>query len=135
MALLLLLFVFPFIFFAPAKAYETLDIANVSEPQNNAPFNHTLAFYRLAGLNGNSEYLTHDFIPVGCGANMSVHYTKRSVFGSMTGSPQKPITILTHGYPESSYIWRRVTGTLSERVPLFVVDVSTSHRDQSKSCF
>ncbi|KAF2232673.1 alpha/beta-hydrolase [Viridothelium virens] len=53
---------------------------------------------------------------------MSVHYTEPSVFGSMTGSPQKPITILTHGYPESSYIWRRVTGTLSERVPLFVVD-------------
>ena len=102
--------------------YESVNL-NVSQPQSNAPLNTTLAYYKLDGYNGDSEYLTHGFIPVGCGANMSVHYSEPSVYGNLTGTAQKPILILTHGYPESSYIWRRLTGILSERVPLFVVDV------------
>jgi hypothetical protein len=110
------------------SAYETLNIANVSMPESNGPLNTTLAYYRLAAssCNGAGSLLSHAFIPVGCGANMSVHYTEPSVWGRATGTDSKPVLILTHGYPESSYIWRRTTGPLSERVPLLVVDVGLS---------
>ena len=104
-------------------AYETVSV-DVSRPEDNSAFNISLAYYKLSGWNNDDPNLTHGFFPVGCGANLSVHYSEPSVYGNLTGTDQKPVLILTHGYPESSYIWRRTTQALSERVPLFVVDVS-----------
>ena len=106
------------------SAYETVNV-NVSIPQNNAPLNMTLAYEtsRLSGINGPSGLLTHSFIPTSCGANMSVYHTDPDIFPN-TGTPETPVLILNHGYPESSYIWRRVTPAMSQRVPLFVPDVS-----------
>ena len=105
------------------SAYETVNV-NVSVPQNNAPLNMTLAYEtsRLRGINGPSGLLTHSFIPTSCGANLSVHHTDPNVFPN-TGTPETPVLILNHGYPESSYIWRRITPPMSQRVPLFVPDV------------
>jgi len=41
-----------------AAAWETVSV-DVSQPQNNAPLNTSLAYYRLRGFNGEDEYLTH----------------------------------------------------------------------------
>ncbi len=109
--------------FGPVRAFETANV-NVSQPQSNAALDTTLAYYKLPGKNADSQFLTHAFIPVACGANLSVHYTEPSVYGSLTGTPQKPVLLLTHGFPESSYMWRYATQALSERVPLFALDVS-----------
>lgn len=97
-------------------AYETVNV-NISQPQTNAPLNTSLAYYNMAGLNGN---LTRGSSQTLCGSSLSFHYTEPSVWGNKTGTPDRPILILTHGYPESSYIWRELTGNLSQRVPLFV---------------
>ncbi|KAF2167529.1 hypothetical protein M409DRAFT_22336 [Zasmidium cellare ATCC 36951] len=102
-------------------AYELVN-GNVSQPTSNAAFNITLADYRLLGYNGNDTRLTHGFVQTDCGANLSVHYTNPSVWGNLTGTASRPILILTHGYPESSYIWRDVTPIVSTRVPVFVAD-------------
>ena len=107
---------------AATAKYETVNV-NVSLPQNNAPLNESLANYRLNGTNGPKSQLTHAFVDVPCGARISVHYTEPGVYPN-AGSPEKPILLLNHGYPESSYIWRKVTPELSTRVPLFVPDVS-----------
>jgi hypothetical protein len=109
--------------FGPVQAFETVNV-NISQPQSNTPLNTTLAYYKLPGHNADSQFLTHAFIPVTCGANLSVHYTEPSVYGSLTGTSKKPVLLLTHGFPESSYMWRRSTQVLSERVPLFALDVS-----------
>jgi len=106
-----------------SAAYEAVNIKNVSQPESNAPLNTKLAYYRLAGWNNEDPNLTHGFFPVGCGANLSVHYSQPTVYGNLTGTDEKPVLLLTHGYPESSYIWRRTTQAHSERVPLLVVDV------------
>ncbi|KAF4589072.1 putative Fluoroacetate dehalogenase [Ophiocordyceps camponoti-floridani] len=84
--------------------------------------NKTLANYRLPGRNGHSSYLTHDFIPTTCGSRLSVHYTEPTVYGNLTGSAKKPVLILLHGWPQSSYAWRHVTQALSERVPVIAFD-------------
>jgi pimeloyl-ACP methyl ester carboxylesterase len=103
-------------------AYEGVN-TNVSHPESNAPLNNTLAYYNLEGFNGPSTTtLTHSFIPTTCGANLSIHHTDPSVWGNLTGTASKPIVLLTHGYPESSYIWRDVTPAISARVPVFVPD-------------
>ena len=95
---------------------------NVSKPENNAPLNPALAYYRLNGFNGDDNQLTHGFFTTNCGANLSVHYSLPSVWEDLAGTAEKPILILTHGYPESSYIWRDVAPTLSKRVPVFIPD-------------
>ncbi|PHH78752.1 hypothetical protein CDD80_6303 [Ophiocordyceps camponoti-rufipedis] len=84
--------------------------------------NKTLANYRLPGRNGYSSYLTHDFIPTTCGSRLSAHYTEPTVYGNLTGSAKKPVLILLHGWPQSSYAWRHVTQALSERVPVIAFD-------------
>ena len=101
--------------------FETVNV-NISTPENNAPLNKALAYYRLNGTNGESTQLTHSFVPVSCGAIMSVHHTDPHVFAD-AGTEGRPILLLQHGYPESSYIWRKLTGELSKRVPLVVADV------------
>ncbi|KAK4500865.1 hypothetical protein PRZ48_009057 [Zasmidium cellare] len=100
--------------FSLTNVYNT---SNDSIPSStaNPPFNATLANYRLRGHNGDDNQLTHSFVQSACGANLSVHYTDPSVWGKSTGSKTKPILILTHGYPESSYIWREVTPAVSKR--------------------
>ncbi|KAH8805077.1 Alpha/Beta hydrolase protein [Xylogone sp. PMI_703] len=102
-------------------AFEVVNV-NVLQPESNAPLDTALAYYKLPGHNAGSQFLTHAFIPLSCGANLSVHYTEPSVYGSLTGTPKKPVLLLTHGFPESSYMWRRSTQALSERVPLFALD-------------
>ncbi|MCJ1395261.1 hypothetical protein MMC18_008145 [Xylographa bjoerkii] len=101
--------------------YETVN-GNISVPQNNAPLNETLAYYKLPAFNGVQDTLTHGFFQTSCGSNLSFHYTDPLVYGNQTGTASRPVMILTHGYPESSYIWRRMTQPLSERVPLIVPD-------------
>lgn len=103
---------------------------NVSSPTNNAPLNTELAYYKLNGTNCNSNTLTHSFVRVSCGAVMSVHHTEPDVY-SDAGTKERPILLLNHGYPESSYIWRKLTAALSRRVPLVVPDVSFIHRSMS----
>lgn len=98
---------------------------NVSKPTNNAPLNKELAYYRLNGTNGESDKLTHSFVRVSCGALMSVHHTDPGVYED-AGTADRPILLLNHGYPESSYMWRMTTVELSKRVPLVVPDVSLS---------
>ena len=116
---------------AAAVAALTFGLTNVYNNSNdnilpstsaNPAFNATLANYRLRGHNGDDAHLTHSFVQTACGANLSVHYTDPSVWGKSTGSKIKPILILTHGYPESSYIWREVTPSVSKRTPVFVAD-------------
>lgn len=102
--------------------YETVNV-NVSTPTNNAPLNKELAYYRLNGTNGAQSQLTHSFIPVSCGAVMSVHHTDHQVFAG-AGSAKTPVLLLNHGYPESSYIWRKITPEICSRVPCIVPDVS-----------
>src|ERR1700742_2456947 len=102
--------------------FETVSV-NVSTPTNNAPLDETLAFYKLNGTNGKHRQLTHSFIPVSCGAVMSVHHTDPHVFPD-AGSKETPILLLNHGYPESSYIWRKITPSICSRVPCIVPDVS-----------
>nr|POF04271.1 fluoroacetate dehalogenase [Quercus suber] len=104
-----------------ALAYERTNV-NVSHPESNANLNTTLAYYKLAGYNGNDDFLTHGFVPTSCGANLSAHYTDPCVWGNQTGTTSRPILILTHGYPESSYIWRYVAGAVSARTPVFIPD-------------
>lgn len=106
---------------ALANAYDRATI-NVDYPQSSAPLDESLAYYQLTGHNGAEQKLTHGFFATDCGANLSVHYTEPSVWGSATGTATRPILILTHGYPESSYIWRDVTPTVSARTPVFVAD-------------
>lgn len=95
---------------------------NVSDPQDNAPLDLSLAYYRLKGYNGDSDQLTHGFFSTSCGANLSVHYSQPSAWDGLAGTAEKPILVLTHGYPESSYIWRDVAPTVSQRVPVFIPD-------------
>ena len=109
--------------FVAAAEYETVNV-NVSLPQNNAPLNHTLAYYKLNGTNGAKSQLTHGFVDALCGARLSVHNTDPGAYPD-GGSPQKPVLLLNHGYPDPAYIWRKVTPELSGLVPLFVPDVST----------
>lgn len=97
--------------------------ANASKGANSAPLNEELAYYKLNGSNGASDKLTHSFVRVSCGALMSVHHTDPEVFPD-AGTAERPILTLNHGYPESAYIWRKLTSTLSKRVPLVVPDVS-----------
>jgi hypothetical protein len=101
-------------------------------PPNSAPLNYELAWEtsQLYGFNGDSSKLTHSFFSVGCGANMSVYHTDPAVFEN-AGTEQTPVLLLSHGYPESSYIWRDVTPVISKRVPVIVTDVSqvTQQRD------
>ena len=106
--------------------YETVSV-NVSHPTNNAALNRDLAYYKLNGTNGKSDKLTHSFVRVSCGALMSVHHTDPDVY-SDAGTAERPILLLNHGYPESSYIWRKTTAVLSKRVPLVVPDVSPSSK-------
>lgn len=106
---------------APDTVYETVSV-NVSQPRDNAPLNKELAYYRLNGTNGNQLQLTHSFIPVSCGAVMSVHHTDPHVFAE-AGSEKTPILLLNHGYPESAYIWRKITPEICSRVPCIVPDV------------
>lgn len=111
--------------------YETVSV-NVSTPTNNAPLDTKLAYYRLNGTNGHSDKLTHSFVRVSCGALMSVHHTEPHVY-SDAGTAERPILLLNHGYPESSYIWRKTTAELSKRVPLVVPDVSRCFHFTSKA--
>lgn len=104
-----------------ACAYEHTNV-NVSRPESNAPLNLSLAYYRLGGYNGDTHLLTHTFIPTHCGANLSVHYSEPSAWDGLAGTAQKPVLVLTHGYPESSYIWRNISPIVSKRVPVFVPD-------------
>lgn len=113
---------------APEPEYEHVNIPNVSFPLSSAPLNQTLAYYRLDGTNGASSQLTHSFVTVSCGANMFVHHTDPGVFPN-GGTPETPILILNHGYPESSYIWRRVTPEICKRVPCIVPDVNPKITD------
>lgn len=106
----------------PPSSYETVSI-NVSTPANNSPLNENLAFYTMSGYNGPTDQLTHSFIPVSCGANISVHHTDPGVFTD-GGTPSAPVLLLNHGYPQSSYIWRAVTPSICERVPCIVPDVN-----------
>lgn len=103
--------------------YESVNV-NVSTPTNNAPLDVDLAYYRLNGTNGRSDKLTHSFVRVSCGALMSVHHTDADVY-SDAGTAERPILLLNHGYPESSYIWRKTTAELSKRVPLVIPDVGS----------
>ena len=105
---------------AKGPHYETVNV-DVSHPKNNAPLNKELAYYRLNGTNGKSGKLTHSFVPVSCGAVISVHHTDVNVFKD-AGTKERPILLLNHGYPESSYIWRKITGAISARVPVIVPD-------------
>ena len=107
-----------------AIPYEVVSV-NVSQPQNDSALNYHLAWVQspLYGMNGNSNKLTHSFVPMSCGANMSVYHTDPGVFPN-AGTPQVPILLLNHGYPESSYIWRDITPEISKRVPVFVSDAS-----------
>ena len=102
--------------------YETVNV-NVSTPVSNTRLNLTLADYKLSAFNGMQTTLTHGFYQTTCGSNLSFHYIDPAVWASATGTASKPILLLAHGYPESSYIWRALTQSLSERVPLFVPDV------------
>lgn len=97
-------------------------INGVSKPESNAPLDPSLAYYRLGGYNGDSQLLTHDLVATDCGANLSVHYSEPSAWDTLAGTAQKPVLILTHGYPESSYIWRQVSPEISKRVPVFIPD-------------
>ena len=121
---------------AGAFGYETLSIKNFSQPQDNAPLNYKLAWEtsQLYGYNGGNSKLTHSFVPTSCGSNLSVYHTEPNVFPD-AGTPDYPILLLNHGYPESSYIWRNVTPAVSQRVPVMVADVSTcsSRFDQSQA--
>lgn len=117
---------------ANGPPYEIVSV-NVSDPTNNAPLDTTLTYYRLNGTNGNSSVLTHSFVPVSCGAVMSVHHTDPSVF-SDAGTPERPILLLNHGYPESSYIWRKVTGEISKRLPVVVPDVRECASFDKQTC-
>ncbi|KIV76915.1 hypothetical protein PV11_08764 [Exophiala sideris] len=104
-------------------AYETVNV-NVSMPRDNSALDPTLAWVtsQLYGFNGpGNDKLTHSFIPVSCGANMSVYHTDPGVFEHV-GTDEVPILLLNHGYPESSYIWRNVTPEVSKRVPVFAPD-------------
>lgn len=87
-----------------AYAFETCNL-NVSQPQNNAPLDLSLAYYRLGGYNGDGNQLTHTFVQTDCGANLSINYSQPSAWDGLAGTAEKPILLLTHGYPESSYIW------------------------------
>ncbi|KAI1611052.1 Alpha/Beta hydrolase protein [Exophiala viscosa] len=112
-----------FIVVAQAAPYEVVNV-NVSLPQNNSALDYNLAWVQsqLYGYNGaTNNQLTHSFVPVTCGANVSVYHTDPGVFAN-AGTPQTPILLLNHGYPESSYIWRDVTPVVSHRVPVFVPD-------------
>ncbi|KAK5152700.1 hypothetical protein LTS14_008234 [Recurvomyces mirabilis] len=113
--------VFLFFLLPSCYAYETVSI-NITQPQTHAPLNTALAYYKLAGFNGDDDYLTRGFYQTTCGSNFSFHYTEPSVWGNETGTRNKFILILTHGYPESSYIWRRVTSVSSSRLPVIVPD-------------
>lgn len=104
-----------------ALRFEHVNV-NVSHPESNAPLNTSLAHYRLAGYNGPTHQLTHSFISTSCGANLSVRYSSPSAWDGLAGTAFKPILVLTHGYPESSCIWRDMSLTLSKRVPVFVPD-------------
>lgn len=96
---------------------------NVSNPEDNAPLDHVLAYYRLVGYNGaQNDHLAHDFFDTTCGARLSVHYSQPSAWDGLAGTAEKPVLVLTHGYPESSYIWRDVSPTISQRVPVFIPD-------------
>lgn len=95
---------------------------NVSQPQSNAPLNTTLAHYHLTGYNGPTHQLNHSFIPTACGTNLGVHYSSPTAWDALAGTASKVILVLTHGYPESSYIWRDISPTMSKRVPVFIPD-------------
>lgn len=114
----------------PALAVPSISSVIVATPTDTAPLNHELAYYKLKGSNGDKKELTHSFIKVACGATLSVHHTDPDVF-SDAGTEERPILLLQHGYPESSYIWRKLTGQLSRRVPLIVADVSLLGLDGS----
>ena len=90
---------------------------------DTAPFNVTLANYKLPSQKGPSPSLSHGYFQTSCGSNLSFHYTDPSLWAGAAGSASLPVLVLTHGYPESSYEWRELTGPLSARVPLFVPDV------------
>jgi hypothetical protein len=108
--------------FTEQPPYEIVSV-NVSEPTSNSPLDTTLAYYRLKGYNGLSDTLTHGYFTVPCGANISVHYTDPDVFLD-AGTADRPILLLNHGYPETSYIWRNVSPDISKRVPVVIPDVS-----------
>ena len=57
-------------------------IVSATLPPNSAPLDETLAYYRLNGTNGRSSQLTHSFVPVSCGAVLSVHHTDPDVFAN-----------------------------------------------------
>ena len=86
-------------------AYETLSIKHAYLPQDNAPLNYMLAWdiSQLYGYNGPNNKLTYSFVPTSCGANLSIYHTDpgESPDGD---TPEHPILLLNHGYPESSYI-------------------------------
>lgn len=96
---------------------------DVLQPKNNAPLDKSLAYYRLNGYNGgDGKQLTHGFFDTECGARLSVHYSQPSAWDGLAGTAEKPILVLTHGYPESSYIWREVAPIISKRVPVVIPD-------------
>lgn len=104
--------------------YEIVSV-NVSTPTNNAPLDTRLAYYRFNASNGQHQHLTHSYVPVSCGAVLSVHHTDPGVFPD-AGTEERPILLLNHGYPESAYIWRKLTAALSKRVPLVVAEASVA---------
>jgi len=50
----------------------------------------------------------------------NVFYYGRHLKGS---TPSKPILVLLHGYPQSSFMWRHVIPLLPTDVPLFIPDI------------
>ncbi|MCJ1313909.1 hypothetical protein MMC25_007589 [Agyrium rufum] len=64
------------------------------------------------------ESLIHGTYQTSTGSNLSFYYTHPKQFEGQ----HKPVMLLTHGYPENSFIWRHHIPTLSKRLPLFVPD-------------
>ncbi|KAF2100125.1 alpha/beta-hydrolase [Rhizodiscina lignyota] len=57
-------------------------------------------------------------VPTSCGS--AVNYYSR---GLETVSPDNPILILVHGYPQSAYMYRHVVSRLPPDVPIFIPDL------------
>ncbi|KAJ9663305.1 hypothetical protein H2201_005749 [Coniosporium apollinis] len=68
-----------------------------------------------------AEGLTQHSVKTNCGSVIQCHF--RPAVLPAPGAPPRPLLVLLHGYPQTSFMWRHLIKLLPSDLPLFIPDL------------